>query len=323
MSLTNVIISENNTYGDGGGIHIENSNPFFTNVTINGNTTSGDGGGIYSHDSSNPSLKNVNITGNSAVWGGGISCSFNSSLCLTNVTITENTASENGGGIYCRGSNPSLLNCILWNDTPQEIYFSQSGSPNTITISYSDVMGDSAGIVTNNNCTVNWLEGNIDSDPLFINPDSLDYHFLSGSPCIDSDIPDTTGLNLPTFDLDGNPRIYNGIVDMGAYEWQGYGVDEWEHPHNSSILYQNYPNPFSTSTTISFGLKEKSPVKLSVYNIKGELVEVLINEEMDAGNNHQIIWNGTSSNKNFANGIYFYKFEAGDKTFIKKMVLMQ
>ncbi len=88
-------------------------------------------------------------------------------------------------------------------------------------------------------------------------------------------------------------------------------------------LKTNFPNPFSNSTTISFNLKEESHITLSVYNVKGELVETLIDAEMDAGNNHQIIWNGRSVDKNLANGIYFYKLSTNEKTFIKKMILLR
>ena len=85
-------------------------------------------------------------------------------------------------------------------------------------------------------------------------------------------------------------------------------------------LKSNYPNPFNHSTTISFSLKEHSHVKISVYNIKGELVTTLVDEEMNPSNNHQIIWDGKSESKELANGIYFYKFETENKTFIKKMI---
>ena len=48
-------------------------------------------------------------------------------------------------------------------------------------------------------------------------------------------------------------------------------------------LFQNYPNPFNPSTTISYRLKERGYVKLMVYDIKGELVRVLVNKEQESG----------------------------------------
>jgi len=88
-------------------------------------------------------------------------------------------------------------------------------------------------------------------------------------------------------------------------------------------LLGNFPNPFSYSTVIQFSLKEDSHVKLSVYNIRGQLVNRLIDEDMAAGIGYQLEWSGASNDKKLANGIYFYKLETGNKTFLKKMILMK
>ncbi|MCP4711282.1 MAG: hypothetical protein GY869_21895, partial [Planctomycetes bacterium] len=177
-----------------------------------------DGGGIHC-SYSNLILTNVTITGNSANRGGGIYC-FRSNPLLANVTITGNSANQGGGGIFCEAySNPTLLNSILFNNSPQEIYFYLVLGPNSVTIAYSDLMGGEAGIVTNNNGTVNWLDGNIDQDPLFVDPDG-DYHLQPGSPCIDAGIDffvwgGDTLVNL-------TPDQYIGPApDMGAFESPG------------------------------------------------------------------------------------------------------
>ncbi|TSA27318.1 PKD domain-containing protein [bacterium] len=201
-SLENVTIIANS-----GGIYcIDYSSPSLENVTITDNSSTGSGGGIYCTYYSSPSLKNVTITGNFANSnGGGIFCRFYSSLFLVNVTITGNSADE-GGGIFCyHYSDPSLKNCILWNDCPQEIYFYEDSCPSAITISYSDIQGGESGIVTNNNGTLNWLEGNIDADPLFLDPANGDYHLTENSPCINAGDPESP------LDPDGT------IADMGAY----------------------------------------------------------------------------------------------------------
>ena len=163
------------------------------NVTI---TNGSDiyGGGIYCYHSS-PSLTNVTIAGNIADnYGGGIYCS-NSSPSLTNVTIAGNIADYYGGGIYCSNSSPILVNCILWNDSPQEIYIS-SGS---VIVTYSDILGG-------------WPDTtNIDSDPLFVDPDNADFHLTENSPCID------TGDPTSPLDPDGTRS------DMGAYYFHQSG----------------------------------------------------------------------------------------------------
>ena len=95
-----------------------------------------------------------------------------------------------------------------------------------------------------------------------------------------------------------------------------------DYPVFSTKLNSNFPNPFMHSTTISFGLKDKSHVTLSVYNIKGQLVETLIDDEMVPGI-YEIPWDVKSGNQKLASGVYFYKLETKNKTFIKKMILMK
>ncbi|MCK5051962.1 MAG: right-handed parallel beta-helix repeat-containing protein [Candidatus Cloacimonetes bacterium] len=211
-NLVNVIIANNSADDDGGGIYCTSTNPSLEDVTILNNSADSEGGGIYC-SSSGPSLENVAITGNFAGWyGGGIFCRHDSNPILENVTITNNSAEfRDGGGICCyNNSNPILVNCILWNDSPQEIFYSIYGDPNMITLAYSDIQGGEDGIVTNNNGTVNWLDGNIDSDPIFVDPINGDYHLSINSPCIDAGDPDSP------LDPDGT------IVDMGAYFYQQF-----------------------------------------------------------------------------------------------------
>lgn len=90
------------------------------------------------------------------------------------------------------------------------------------------------------------------------------------------------------------------------------------------VLNDNYPNPFNPETTIQFNLVENSNVSLTVYNVKGEVVNTLVDEAMPVGN-HSVVWNGTDANNSVVpSGIYFYKMKAGDRyTSTKKMILLK
>ena len=83
-------------------------------------------------------------------------------------------------------------------------------------------------------------------------------------------------------------------------------------------LSQNYPNPFNPSTTIKYSLPVTSYVKLSVFNILGEEVQILMNETKDAGT-YAINFNASQLNS----GIYFYRLQAGDFIQVKKMTLLK
>jgi hypothetical protein len=88
-------------------------------------------------------------------------------------------------------------------------------------------------------------------------------------------------------------------------------------------LFQNYPNPFNPITQIKFYIPKRSRVELSVYNILGQKVKNLVNEEMEAGN-YIATWNGKDE-KGFdvSSGIYFYKLNSKDYSETKKMLLIR
>ena len=90
-----------------------------------------------------------------------------------------------------------------------------------------------------------------------------------------------------------------------------------------NALEQNYPNPFNPQTTIAYSLKERGRVKIDVYNVNGELVKTLLDENRDAGAD-KVTWNGTNNaNQPVSSGVYFYKLVANNFAQTKKMVLLK
>jgi hypothetical protein len=87
---------------------------------------------------------------------------------------------------------------------------------------------------------------------------------------------------------------------------------------NDFELFQNYPNPFNPNTTISFSLKNSGLTRLSVYDILGREVQVLLNDELSAGN-YKINFDG----QNLSSGIYIYKLESGSFVQSKRMLLLK
>jgi hypothetical protein len=91
----------------------------------------------------------------------------------------------------------------------------------------------------------------------------------------------------------------------------------------SEMLFQNNPNPFNPSTTIEFDLPRTVHVKLCVYNVKGELIATLLNQQMTEGRK-EIAWSAKDNRgRAVASGIYFYRLVAGDFVQTKKMVLLR
>ena len=95
------------------------------------------------------------------------------------------------------------------------------------------------------------------------------------------------------------------------------------HSPAVTALQGNYPNPFNPNTTVRFALKESAHVKIEVFNILGQKVKTLVNNQMNSGN-HNVAWNGLDDNKRpVASGVYFYKMQSGDYSNTRKMILMK
>lgn len=88
------------------------------------------------------------------------------------------------------------------------------------------------------------------------------------------------------------------------------------------ILEQNYSNPFNPSTVISYRLPVTSTVTLKVYDILGNEIATLVNEEKPAGE-YEVEFNASSDIRNLVSGIYFYQLRAGDFVQTKKMILLR
>ncbi len=192
-------------HGLGGGIDNRRTNATITNCTFGGNIGGEHGGGVYIQDN-DPILTNCTFSRNSSVFSGGAVFAIDS-------------------------SHPSVNNCIVWENHPNEIV-SFAGSEATVT--YSDVQGGFPG------------KGNIDVDPLFANDVGIDgiagttdddLRLLPDSPAINAgdllalppDVPDLDGdgdtKESAPLDLDGHARVLCGEVDMGPYE---FGIGDFD-----------------------------------------------------------------------------------------------
>jgi hypothetical protein len=190
------------TYSEmsGGGVWCESTNAVVCNCVLVGNSACGDGGGAYSG-----TLNNCTLTNNSADQvGGGASHST-----LYNCTLTGNSASV-GGGAYMG----TLDNCIVYFNTAPD-------GPN-----YAERQEEPINI--NYTCTTPMPttgEGNIDSEPAFVNPSAGDLRLHPDSPCIDAG---TILSAVITNDLCGLPRPLDGngdgirAFDMGEHEFSPY-----------------------------------------------------------------------------------------------------
>ena len=202
----------NNSAKNGGFLYSQECLPYLRYNSIHGNSAVDKGGAVYvikDHGGLILQTKSSVYWANTARLGGAIyteTSNSDASPLIVNCTFSQNT----GKALYCAGqSKPTVLNCILW-DNEGEIY----GSPQ---VTYSDVEGGWTG------------EGNIDEDPLFVDPWNGDLHLQYWSPCIDRG--DSTGVT-PEEDFERNPRFDHlyfendpTVVDMGADEYCPHGLN--------------------------------------------------------------------------------------------------
>ncbi len=108
----------------------------------------------------------------------------------------------------------------------------------------------------------------------------------------------------------------------------GFALTSTDNPDSEvlpliNMLGNNYPNPFNPETTISYSVKTSGPVQLNIYNIKGQRVKRLVNDNKEAGR-YSVVWDGKDGNNNaVASGLYLYKLESLGFTSTKKMILMK
>jgi hypothetical protein len=341
---TNAIISNNifaNNSGPHGPVFCAYFSPTISGNVITRNTTTRAGGGIFNMTTRAIGTNNIIIYNRSYGGegeGGGIKCWINDQSVWTNNTVAFNSAAH-GGGICCNNnSNPVFMNNIVWGNTSadgnQVNLLDTQSDPHFL---YCDIQGRKEGFGGSGAGTyyAGIYENNIDLDPLFKDTASVDdtalvnYTLLNPSHCIGagSDSAEVLGIwyHATAFDIMGNPRPspFATRPDIGACEsplgtpGAPIYVEETNSP-GRFVLLQNYPNPFNPSTTIKYELPRASQVTLTVYDILGREVSVLVNEKKGVGV-HEVKFDGSG----LSSGVYFYRLRDGDFIQTRKLLLLR
>jgi len=243
----------------GGAIALYNSSPTISNCRVENNSASSYGGGISCRDGSSPIISNCQFLNNdSGDEGGGVYCWVNSRVVidhtiiagnysnnaggglfffesgdnvdpnvptLTFCTITANGTSGLGGGIFAMDSVVELNNSILWNNTagafsgPQIALLDDSLFGTTLRVNYCDVTGLNQGHLIEFNCILDWGDGNINADPLFVDPSQHNYRLKSASGHWDSQTSEWVlddGDNYDAGDDENSPCIDAGDPELSV-----------------------------------------------------------------------------------------------------------
>jgi len=238
---------------------------------------------------------------------------------IINCTFAGHTG--NGEALMVNG-NVTISNSIFYNDRSVEIAINPmdgTGIPTTLTLNNNLIRNGYSDIWQGPGSTINYSDTNITGNPFFLGGDDINnplyYSLALGSPCINSGTPDTLGLNLLPYDLAGNQRVWEGRIDMGAYEFGAPPVsnDDPIAPDIPAVSMTAYPNPFSVFTnikvsTLNSGSDRPESVNnacVTIYNIKGQRVKTII---LDPGKTGEQLtfWDGRDAdNTRCSSGIYF------------------
>ncbi len=134
------------------------------------------------------------------------------------------------------------------------------------------------------------------------------YNFITQNP------PDSLLVHINIF---SNDQLFWRDSFILDFPHLGLSESDYSIPFEYK-LQQNYPNPFNNRTTIEFSIPKSQFVNLSIYNLLGQEITRLISKQHNAGN-YKYLWDATE----FASGIYYYKIDAGEFTYIRKLILMK
>jgi hypothetical protein len=224
------------------------------------------------------------------------------------VTTISKVGTAHTGTYAAQGSVASYMNIVSYGPVLQT-YFGYTGRPASLTGYYNFVSAshDSFMVVT-------WLYSNslsqlVATGVLGLGPNGTGYtkftvplEYLPGSLA-----PDSAWIEL-TVGPGDNDSLHVGsvfLVDDLAFEGSATGIASTPTTPTTYALDQNYPNPFNPSTLIRFELPEASRVRLAVYNLLGEQVALLVNEQRPAG-----VYEQRFDAAGLASGVYFYRMEA-------------
>ncbi|MFC2085312.1 T9SS type A sorting domain-containing protein, partial [Bacteroidota bacterium] len=132
------------------------------------------------------------------------------------------------------------------------------------------------------------------------------------------------GAEITTsFCMNGSDKKNGPVITLGSGTITDISEEEGTIIPDKFDVAQNYPNPFNPATTLRYSLPEATFVSIKIYNMLGQLVKELVNDDVSAGV-FEVQWNGDDeSGRKVSSGTYIYRVVAGKNVMTKKMVLLK
>ncbi|WP_418509689.1 FG-GAP-like repeat-containing protein [Corallibacter sp.] len=287
----------------GAGIYIRNAENininnciFKNNIAYGNGIDNGVGGAIinFGNSATTTTITNSLFFDNIATAGGGAISAESGNLTTVNCTIANNTASH-GGGIHTFAGNVTATNSIFTNNSGSNGNINNGGT-NTSVVSHCLFFNNTSGNNGNIPSGINDGGNNIENtDPLYVDG----YKLTDSSPAIDAG--DNNFINL-TEDLDGNPRISNVIIDLGAYEYfnANIGIAKSATVNSTSVTFDYYIENLGLENLSDLSITEDLDMVFGSgnYSISSPLALIDNPGSLSINNN----FNGTTDTEIFNSG---------------------
>jgi hypothetical protein len=343
--FSHCVFADNEATGDnngmGGAVYAYNtSETRFSHCQFIRNHCYGEGGAVKFSSDYGTEFLNCEFLENTCNYGGGaISGYYATGTRMTNCLFADNyTMYASGGAVHTLGGGNLLFftNCTLTNNT------AVTGDGGAVNLAYTTVYFVNTIVYQNdgmysddvhldwgsygyvNYCNMPMPDGatgsfNINANPQFLDAANGDYRLVEVSTSVDAGTDYFALDGYTLVDLDAS-EFCGSNPDMGAYEFCPTS-DVGDETIAAFSMNQNYPNPFTSSTAISYRLPSDSFVSAIVYNVRGQKIKSLINGNQSEGTNF-VSWDGRDDQgQKVSQGVYFMRLQAGENVSSVRMVL--
>lgn len=316
-------------YGGGIGV-LGYSSPLFEHLLVEG-CSAPEGGAIHLEGADHPDgviVRDAVLVNNEGALGAAINLYGDSRLRLERVVMADNVGYEaavmiQGGdlvmvdstiGIHPQGGvglwlgRAVLVNSVIWGPTASPLTVWGRWGPARSVVAHCDLAGGLDGVTVDGEGTLEWLDGNLDLDPRFVDPAGHDYRLQEDSPCIDA--------GTATLEVDGEL-----VVDLRPGDYCGDAPDQGAHEYcvvtgvattpTATATLSAAPNPLNPATVIRYTVSAAGPVRLTIHDIAGRRVATLVEGNRDAGE-HVATWRGRdASGRPLPSGVYLLRLVTG------------
>jgi hypothetical protein len=214
------------------------------------------------------------------IWTGASAAALsNGDYTITNATIADNL-SDGSRAVHLANGSFKIYNSVFFGNETGNIQVEENSN---VQIYNSLLYGGENSIheLSSNNVNIYYDNAtNLNENPDFSEHEDFFYYLLEESPCINSGTSEIPGMELPETDIIGNPRVYDGQVDMGAYEYVGpVGNQDFPYPMEieKPAMIKLFPNPLIDYTKIEVKSNKRGKTRVFITDLNGYLIAELCN----------------------------------------------